>query len=47
MKEALQDEMISLSECLHGLCALGINDNLIPLAPAKTNEELVKVIDSS
>ena len=43
MKEALQDEMMSPLECLHGLCALGISDNLIPLAPAKT----VKVIDSS
>ena len=46
MKEPMQDKMISPSECLHGSCALGIDNNFIALAPAKTNKELVKVTDS-
>ena len=46
MKEAMQDKMMSPSECLHGLCTLSIDNNFIPLAPAKTNKELVKVTDS-
>ena len=46
IKEAMQDKMMSPSECLHGSCALGIDNYFIPLATAKTNKELVKVLDS-
>ena len=46
MKKVMQDKMMSPSECWHGSCALGIDNNFIPLAPAKTNKELVKVTDS-
>ena len=46
MKETTQDKIMSPSECLHGSCALGIDNDFIPLAPAKTNKEFVKVTDS-
>ena len=47
IKEAMQDKMMSPSQCLHGSCVFGIDNNLIPIAPAKTDEELLKVIDST
>ena len=46
IKKAMQDKMMSPSKCLHGSCPLRIDNNFIPLAPAKTNKELVKVTDS-
>ena len=47
IKETMQVKMMSPSECLHGLCALGVDSNFIPFAPAKTEEELLKVIHTS
>ena len=46
MREVMQENILSPSECLHGSCALGVGSNFIPFAPAKTDEQLLKIIDS-